>query len=210
LDVFAPQPANVETGHRKRMTPSVPFVVENVIYSPDDISRFDGSPLHFIYRDDNLLVGVTGAAWLQTLTTYIQLKRLLSLAPLGGVGVSGGPYPPGPTKGSGGNLPGDLGPPTGFFEDATLRGAQLRLSANRYWNDLTTVHSYVQTPLWTVEGSSWNDRITSFWSQGDTLLMYEHVNFQGDSLLSWEHNFDLGQIGWSNRISSIKNFGHIY
>ena len=47
LDVFAPQPANVETGHRKRMAPSVPFVVENVIYSPDDISRFDGSTAAF-------------------------------------------------------------------------------------------------------------------------------------------------------------------
>ena len=212
LDLFRPQPASETGGPSKRKPPSVPFAVDNVISSPEDIGRFDGQPLHFISRGGALLVGVTGPGWLQTLNLYMQLQRFLSLVPLGGVGMSG-PYDPNaPTKGWGGSQTNthDLGPPTAFFEDAAFRGAQLKLSANRAWSDLTAVHTYVNEGIIVSEGPSWNDRISSFWSQGETLLMFENTNFLGDTLLSWEYNLDLGPAGWNDRISSIKNFGNIY
>jgi hypothetical protein len=231
LDVFAPvsEPqAGASFSHRP---PKIPFTVAGVTYDPADIKRFDGQPLHFLYRtvgDAAELIGFVGNEWVRAVTAYAQLRLLGGLAaPAAGYGtllggVAGGyhpyphyPYYPSPGKGAKQHVAGLLltEAPTfacSFWEHANFRGRKLVLRARRAYRDLTKAGGGFLS-----FSSDWNDIISSVQLDGAAVRLFEHTNYEGDSLSIFPTaptfvfipNLEL--LGWNDRVSSIQNLGQL-
>ena len=234
-DLFAPvsePPAGASLSHRP---PKIPFTVAGVTYDPADIKRFDGQPLHFVWRQlgdqGTQLIGFVGNEWLRGITAYFQLQQLGMLAApaVAGYGAplhpSNAHYAPGPYYHPGGSYwvpypgryagqiaagisPGYEVLPTSarFYEHANNQGDRMRVDGNHTCYDLTKIGRGF------LNLADWNDVISSVKSNGATLLLFEHIHFAGDTLLvlPMELLNNLADVGWNDRVSSIKNFGKIY
>jgi hypothetical protein len=74
------------------------------------------------------------------------------------------------------------------------------------------VWRHEQNQLIGFVGNEWRRKPSSVQSNGATLLLFEHIHFAGDTLLvlPMELLNNLADVGWNDRVSSIKNFGKIY
>jgi len=227
LDVFAPiaeSPAGTSFSHRP---PKMPFTVGGVTYDPVDIKRFDGKPLHLVCRpvanNKVELIGFVGNEWIRAFTAYAQMRQLGWLGALSvGSPMAGPPqayyipsHPywdpyPGRQKEAVamGISPGHEIPSliARFYEDANFEGDHIRLDGNRQVSDLTKFGRGF------LSLGDWNDVISSMQSGGATVLLFEHINYAGDTLLALPTDIlnNLEDVGFNDRTSSIKNFGLIY
>jgi hypothetical protein len=230
LDLFAPVPSpQMPPEQITHKPPRIPFVMGDVTYDPGDIKRFNGQTLHFVLRPladgEHALLAFSGADWLRSLTCYFQMRQHASLVSAGGGGAGGQVAPlylivgggkdwyPGKDTGKGGVVVYPHPPGTEvlsllgrFYEDVNFKGDTLYLAANRVWPDLT------KRSRGFLGLGDWNDVICSVQTAGATLLLFEHIQFGGDTLLITPYDItaDLGKFGFDERTSSIKNFGSIY
>jgi len=233
LDLFAPDPEPPPGATFTHRPPKLPFTVGGVTYDPADVKRFDGKPLHFVRRpvanNKTELIGFVGNEWVRAITAYAQFRQLGWLGAPAVVGptfygpsvsayyVSGGYWDPHPgyqkAAVAAGILPGHEVPSLicRFYEDANFEGDRFWLAPHRKMPDLTTF----------TRGffglGDWNDIISSLQSDGATVLLFEDINFGGDTLLvlpsspGHPHIYNnLEDEGWNDRVSSIKNWGLIY
>jgi hypothetical protein len=233
LDVFAPvadPPSGTSYSHRP---PKISFTVGEVSYDPADIKRFDGQPLHLVWRqigDKPELIGFVGHELVRAITAYAQLRQLGWLAaPAAGYGtlfggVAGGyyPYPYVPYNPYGPSYGGAKSHVAGIltteapslavrlWEHANYQGGRLRINANQTCRDLTKIGRGF------LSAWDWNDIASSVTAYGSTVLLYEHSDFGGDALLvipgDQPYTFidNLATAGWNDRVSSVKNFGKMY
>ena len=215
VDLFASVPEPPPDSSFSHRPPKIPFTVSGVTYDPADIGRFDGQPLHFVCRQighATELIGFVGNEWVRAITTYAQLLQLSRLAaPAYPVLTAGGPYgPEGAVTGAGQPPP----PPDlpslicRLYEHANFRGAGLLIRANLAYSDFTKIRVLAAGP----GGGTWNDFVSSVKSDGATVLLFEAINFAGDTLLVMPNDLltNLETVGWNDRVSSIKNFGKMY
>ncbi|MFD9360091.1 hypothetical protein [Streptomyces sp. NPDC060031] len=180
--------------------PKVPFILNGTTYDPEDIGRFDGQELHYIATpgQDHMLVVDDP----ELITTWRQLlyldryrqggnRRTLSAEPVGRLNRSDRTYPR-----------------TWFFDDAGWQGHQIYLDANRGYDDLTNVSTW----LWPF--ANWNDRISSVWLIGTRVaVLHDNVGWSGESLTlqifdaAYELMIgDLTEWGWNDRASSLETW----
>jgi hypothetical protein len=218
------------------VVPKVPFILDGVTFDPGDIRRFDGEALVFmpiIKADGSLWLQVFHEEIRQVLAGYLQMRQVAGLiypedfsipgASTTPPGTSPG-QPPGtdywpPLVGCGGitgiacgapNLPtrGPLNPPITsgqiqMFDDADYSGNWFWLAKGYMWKDLTRV----SRGGWF--GDDWNDEISSLSSTNTTCIYYEHINFEGSSIILAPNKpiSNLSELGWNDRISSVWNYG---
>jgi hypothetical protein len=211
VDLFASVPEPPPDSSFSHRPPKIPFTVSGVTYDPADIGRFDGQPLHFVCRQighATELIGFVGNEWVRAITTYAQLLQLSRLAaPAYPVLTAGGPY-----GAEGAVVAGQ--PPTQelpslicyLYQHANFRGVGLRIRPNLAYSDFTKI------TLLGGGGTSWNDIVSSVKSEGATVVLFEAINFAGDTLLVMPNDFltNLETVGWNDRVSSVKNFGKMY
>lgn len=54
---------------------------------------------------------------------------------------------------------------------------------------------------------NWNDILSSIKvEKGNKIILFEHSNYEGDSLIVTTSKSNLKNIGWNDRASSIKTF----
>jgi hypothetical protein len=153
------------------------------------------------------LIGFVGNEWVRAITTYAQLLQLSRLAaPAYPVLTAEGPF------GAEGVVRAGQPPPQDvpslicrLYEHANFRGVGLLIRPYLAYSDFTKI-----TVL--GGGTTWNDIVSSVKSEGATVLLFEAINFAGDTLLVMPNDLltNLETVGWNDRVSSIKNFGKIY
>jgi hypothetical protein len=189
-----------------------------------------GPAVRFGYATE--LIGFVGNKWVRAITTYAQVSQLSQLAaPAAGVGPASAYYAPAysafggtytdPRRpfnretASAGAVRAGLPPPQDvpslnclLYQHANFQGAGLLIRPNRAYSDFTKIGVLAAGP----GGGSWNDIVPSVKSEGATVLLFEHVNFAGNTLLVMPNDLlaNLETLGWNDRVSSIKNFAWIY
>lgn len=153
-----------------------------------------------------------GDQWLQVMNGYLHMATIAHhIAPshyndpgYHGRGHGGHNRSSGPPRG----LPPPKAPRglarANLYEHINFDGDRLYLSKNRVWPDLSKVSMGFFS-------GSWNDKISSVETESATLVLFEHARFVGSTLLlpaRPARNFV--ELGWNDRVSSIKNFGYIY
>lgn len=228
LDLFAPAKTAPEAEYLHR-PPKIAFTVAGVTYDPRDIKRFDGQPLHFVSRragnKDRDLIGFIGNDWVRAIGSYFQMQQLAGIVAPPATGAGGSinpatayytpgsnywdPYP-GKQKGAvaagippGHEVPSLVGR---VYQHANFQGDRLRINGLQQCSDLT-----LQSRGFLGLGD-WNDIISSVQTDGATLLLFEHIHYAGDTLLVLpsDNLNNLADVGWNDRVSSLKNFGAVY
>ena len=189
------------------------------MYNPKDITRFDGQELHFVPTPtgDHLLVVDDRAlikSWLRL--AYQEQNENRNYQRFGTGGPTPTPNPPGPypsppyPPGSG-HTPYDPGyswtyphgggtttprPGERFWEDIHAKGSDLYCRPNRGYKDLTKVGMGIF--------GNWNDEISSVtMSQISHVTLYEHINWEGQTLSLFREEPDLRTHGWNDRASGV-------
>lgn len=201
----------IESGLRiKHQAPKIPVRIDGIDYDPADISRFDDTPLHYVYYHDE------GMPILQATTDRNQVNALFLLSsgiqpkgchwtasngwPAWECGPGVGDQPPAtPTP--------PPEPPTDFhsvqmFSDVNFEGDWFWLPRGFEWPRLSKVSR--NTFLWS--SGDWNDQISSVGRTSGTVFYFEHKQFQGSSLMVKGGSYEqwLDSIGWNDRISSVR------
>jgi hypothetical protein len=188
--------------------PELPVLVNGTLHDPQDISRFDGTELHSVLaRTGDHLIALDDRS---TMETWWQLLALsgMTAAPVPPVAaVASGPTiaPQVPPMQGADSIPGSHFPqvPPGscrFWSDMNYQGDEQMLGAGRQYSNLLDVGRGF------LGAGDWNDVISSFlWSAHVTsVVLFEHIHFQGSSHTSFTpHNF-LDQVGWNDRASSVR------
>lgn len=212
--------------------PQMPVTIDGVEYDPNDVRRFDGTPLHFLFyrlRD--------GEPILQALTDQSPLVS----ARLIGLYSRPTDWPPTPTPGSG--MPGQAPPgvvgPGGYdwvnggknegtTDGATSSSGRIIESPPAPPGDYDSIQmfsdvNYEGDWCWLGRGrqyarlsdvsrnkvlffsGDWNDQISSLGWTGGSVTYYEHAGFKGSTLdLHGSPVPSLTEIGWNDRISSVR------
>ncbi|AQZ63326.1 unnamed protein product [[Actinomadura] parvosata subsp. kistnae] len=171
-----------QAGPVRHRPPSMAVVLDGVEHDPQDLSRYDGRPLTFIYGARELVALTDDTALNGALWAASQLR--------GAQTATGDPRPP--TQGE-----------VQMFEHVDYGGDWFWLGARQAYNDLTGVH---HGPF---HAHDWNDEISSLGGTNCTVRYYEHINFGGSSILI-APNTDVPTLvpsGWNDRISSVWNVG---
>jgi hypothetical protein len=217
----------------------VPIEIDGTVYDPQDITRFNGQVIHFLYTQNDMgepmLQGFTGTEWSRAMQTYFQIRHLISAldvgphpldlfpptppspfslppypAPSGWPSWPPNPWAPSPWPPTFPLAPHPPAPPppppppeAKFHEHADFSGDWLWLGAHKEYNDLTEVgRGFLHT-------GDWNDIISSLDTSNFTVVLYEHINFEGPGISFPPHTSisNLSLVGWNDRASSIKNLG---
>jgi hypothetical protein len=181
-----PAPAQKSLIHR---VPSHALTVDGIQIAPNEITKYNGRPLHFFVtaemQAESRFAAYTSEQGLQQALRTHQ-EKAGAIRPLT----------------SGGNN-------TGFcFENIGFGGATLKIPRmNEWWNftlpDLTKV--YIHNFLW-WGWDPWNDIISSVKSEDHLLRFWENINLSGSSLLIavGVQITSLVPLGWNDRTSSIQ------
>jgi hypothetical protein len=160
--------------------PKVPFVLNGVIYDPDDVRRFDGRELHFVVAcgGDYLVVvddrGVMGPWW-----QSVYLSSLIDASPAASQSLN----------------------QTWLYENAGLGGVALALKRDRGYADLAEVGRGA------FRQGDWRARIASLVLLGTGVcVLHEGARWQGSSLTVFERTDDLEPFGWSGRAASVETW----
>lgn len=190
--------------------PKIPFILNGIMYDPKDITRFNGHELHFVpaLAGDHLLVVDNRAlikSWLRL--AYHEQNEYRSYQRFG----PGGPTPmPNPYDPFNPNKP-----PTGYgwyyphgggtgtspagamcWEDINAKGSSLHVRPNRGYKNLTKKSMGIF--------GNWNDEISSVtMNQISQVTLYEHINWQGQTLNLFRDDPDLRKYGWNDRASGV-------
>ena len=190
-----PQDSRIE-----QRVPQIPFILNGIMYDPKDITRFNGQELHFVPAPsgDHLLVVDNRAlinSWLHFAyleqNEYRSFQRVRVTPGTGGdpvpwwynLHVPGGTLPPGAT----------------CFEHIHMQGSSLDVRPNRGYKNLVKKDMGVLG----IYGN-WNDAISSVrMSQISHVTLFEHINWQGQTLNLFRDEPDLRSHGWNDRASGV-------
>jgi hypothetical protein len=182
--------------------PSLAVIVDGVEHAPEDLSRFDGRPLHFVASrtsggEPRLLAFTDDQPLRIALWASALVRRHQGATPASEVEErAGAPFTRGTVQ---------------MFEHAGFDGDWFWLQAGFGYSDLTRVY---HGPIWSR--GDWNDTISSVSATDCDVTYYEHTNWGGSSFFSPAYTGDptgghawgdLGAIGWNDRISSVANWG---
>jgi hypothetical protein len=202
--------------------PIIPVSIGGVIYDPKDLGRFENDPMLFVYAPSQAkhkLIGFVGPYTVDLIHSHLQrgvVASLLAAAAGGGGNITPSGYeagdpnadnPRGSPVGEPAGLPSttEVPSPSGlaqFFTDDQFRGDWLWLSSWHAWPDLTEVGRGF------LHVNDWNDVISSLKIDGATVELFTDINFGGPSILVRNAAIpNLSDIGWNDRVSSIKNWG---
>ncbi|MDA8217873.1 MAG: hypothetical protein M0Z94_09690 [Dehalococcoidales bacterium] len=190
IEALYPDPENAPIVHP---IPNYPVVVDGVRYQPEEISRFNGRALRFIWDKKSAAEGVIYA-----FTTAQGLERYLKEQ------WNWSPSAKPPTAGSSATLAEPsaiIGPEsvdpywTLFYEHDGFDGNSIRLEPGACFGDLTS---------WPA---GWNDRISSLKvaTAASWTVLYEDIMMSGSQ--HWEQSGverpSLSPFGWNDRASSV-------
>ena len=206
--------------------PQIPVTIDGIEHDPRDISRFDGTPLHFIFSrlpdGQPSLQATSDGGQLQVARLIWRALNPLDWQPPGptppvsppgqpppqppgpgsyvwppGGGTSGQPVSPPPPQ----QPPGDWGS-VQMFSDVNYQGDWFWLNKGYEWARLSKVSR--GTVLFF--SGDWNDQISSIGWTGGPVTYYEHANFQGSSMTipPKQPTPELVTLGWNDRISSVR------
>lgn len=190
-------------------TPHFPVAVDGVVYDPNDLSRFDGSALHFLLLHDEsgpLLQATTDAKKIAAIKAVDVLVRPRDFVPdRPEEGLPGGRHkdprqdhyePPPPPQ------PPVTGSSIQMFSDIDWEGDWCWLDKGFQISRLSKVSR--NTVL--MFSGDWNDHISSLSATDGFVTYFEHANFQGSSITiePYHPKNHLLDIGWNDRISSVR------
>ncbi len=233
LETCRPKTEGGDSVHR---IPQMPVLIDNVLYDPKDITRFNGNTLHFMALssdESERFRAYSGEQWRRSLALYLQIRDMTSLfglAPLD-IPIPGVPPPPGPGgpglpppppdlplpggPGPSGNPPppGPAAPPAA---PSHPKEAQFFSDAG-YTGDWLWLGPRLQwSDLTRVSrakvlfwSSNWNDVISSVISWYGIVVLCEHINLGGSTfgVQAALPIHNLTSYGWNDRVSSIVNWG---
>jgi len=198
------------------VAPRIPVMIDGVEYEPADISRFDGTPLHFIYHrlangrplfqatSDRNQVNTLSLIW-----SFVRPKDYWTGVSDGDgrVGLGRVHDPAQQTQGSGSAPEPDEGPPNWWasvqmFSDDNYGGDWCWLE-----NGYQIAHlSKISRNTVLFFSGDWNDQINSLAGTGGPVTYFEHANFQGSTLTipPGQPMPELRSLGWNDRISSVR------
>jgi hypothetical protein len=177
-----PRSAGLPTKHK---TPLLPFVLNGTLYDPADITRFDGTELHFLPADDHIIAiddrAVMAEVWRNS---YLMTRSGRALP--SGFGWAPGSYTA--CEGSVASTP-DMGTSSirpqvnygpiicgaVFCEDSGFGGDGIDLYRNNGYPDLTRLGRGF------LGSSDWNDTISSFYTTNYVVVLYENINYAGST-----------------------------
>ncbi|WP_182813023.1 peptidase inhibitor family I36 protein [Bacillus sp. ME78] len=161
------------------------------IYNPEDITYFNGQELHFVLS--------TSGDYMLAVDNRRLFKIWLRLAFNEIFGCNNSPYEL--TELRPFLFPDMLDPltftpKTYFYEHIDYNGDYLSLSPNRGYKNLTNVRMSIF--------EDWNDKISSFQMNNTRVTtLYEHINWEGQTLTMFGSVSNLRIYGWNDRASSI-------
>jgi hypothetical protein len=172
--------------------PQISIVIDGVYYAPQEIQQLNGISLHFVLSEETqkeefLYIFKTP----QEVQQYLQFQKTL---PLNLIKLQNSSIQASLTTTVSAN----------FFEHLFFNGAVLTLEAGHAWSDLEKACK--SQFLWWCT-SDWNKVISSVRTGSTTVMLFEHINFEGSSLTIPPHRSveSLVPLGWNNRVSSILN-----
>jgi len=191
--------------------PKIPFILNGIMYDPKDITRFNGQELHFVPAPagDHLLVVDNRAlikSWSRLARHEQNEYRSYQRFGPGRQTPTPNPYDyHNPTESSTGWYY-NLGPfpgtsPAGAicWEDINAKGSDLYVRPNRGYKDLTKKSMGIFGL-----GGDWNDEISSVTMNKISMVrLYEHINWQGQTLDLFRDDPDLSKYGWNDRASGV-------
>jgi hypothetical protein len=203
--------------------PSVPILVDSVLYDPADIVRFNGQELHSVLAPDHKsMIAVTDR---QVISRWWELNYVSAM-----MGQSPFALPRAMNNDrSGSSIPRETAgtsslyrysppdPICWYFEHPGRQGSWITHPANRGFGDLTAVHSGFAG--W---GDSWNDRISCVWVvnmwhcvlhediywAGSTLSLQSSIAASPEGPISFPEILvdDLRAFGWNDRASAVEGW----
>ncbi|HEX4816231.1 MAG TPA: hypothetical protein VFV66_26095 [Nonomuraea sp.] len=180
--------------------PTIPFLLNGVMYDPQDITRFNGQELHTVATPDaDHMLAIDDREVIESWWRLTYLERYRS--ELHHPEAEGRP-----SKAGDGQLLKTFYPRTWFYEHINLGGSQIYLNKNRGYKDLTEVSDGLF--------SDWNDKISSYYMIGTQVtVLHEHVNWTGQThstVLSYpppeRKVLELLSVGWNDRASSVETW----
>jgi hypothetical protein len=201
--------------------PKIPFILNGVMYDPQDIVRFNGKELHFIpSANDDYMAVVDNrdvvANWMQNAylssVAGVDLRAAAQKYSHGGYNWGEGPGPrdygppppgqpggPSIVVGSGQTAGGRPGSWAHFFQDDWYQGDSFFLDAGLMYQDLTKVGRGMF--------GDWNDEISSIGFQNISFIaLGSDIDFGGGLLFLWNGEPwrpSLNVYGWNDRVSSV-------
>lgn len=175
------------------------------MHDPKDIIRFNGQELHFVLAPagDHLLVVDNRTllkSWLEL--AYHEQYGYRSYTHFDTGTPRAGGFGTGTPDGSGAVLHIPLGgtgphhPHTLFWEHINAKGASLYLRPGRGYKNLKKVSMGIF--------GNWNDEISSVTLSGTSMAtLYEHINWEGQTLNLFRSERDLHRLGWGDRASAV-------
>ena len=198
--------------------PTRAFVLNGVVYDPQDIKRFNGTELHLVATvsdkpilafDDKTIIGrFWQDSYISSMASVIDFQFASSPEPSRRGDLDPNNYapadyppvvvtPPPPTQGSSGGYKAG----TFFYEDINFMGELLYLAPGWTYRDLSDLGRGLFR--------NWDDVISSLNFAGiKALCLCESGNFQGSTYSFFEDSgqwfqHDLRDYGWNDRASSV-------
>jgi hypothetical protein len=184
--------------------PGRPFVLNGTLYDPEDVRRFDGQELYWVFKDGMLVAfddrDLMARVWELTLAVPLPGTDLNVPAPGGTI--------PGPEEPSGIRWPpGDQAIGTFFYEHSPPDPEYIYAD----WGDsLYLPRGYGYPRLSKVcRGflcfGDWNDVISAYRSNGQgTVALFEHANYGGLAWTTFNTSlWELNSMGWNDRASGV-------
>jgi hypothetical protein len=198
--------------------PGLPVLLRGTLYDPADITRFDGTELHFIATGKDHILAIDDRAIMENLwqTSYLASMARSDYTTMkettdtsvptvtdGGVrptSVDGG-YTGGYTCAW--VTPTAPNPHTNFYEDINYGGDRLELASGF---EIPKLSGHHLGPFWS--GDDWNDNISSIQMvRTEATVIFEHVNKTGQSFSFFRSEPNLVNLGWNDRASSAVTWG---
>jgi hypothetical protein len=204
--------------------PSLPILLRGTLYDPQDISRFDGTELHFVATGGDHILAIDDRAmmenWWQTSFLSSMASSNNTMLPRSthgttinngrpGSGVEPTDFTPRPTLVGGCYLVPTPAPieHTNFYEHPGFIGDRLELEAGQgAISDLREEH------LGGIfSGHDWNDKISSVQMvRTEVTVLFEHISFSGNSItITGGGAGELFSLGWDDRASCVQTWGSI-
>ena len=209
-DSSAPRPV--------QRVPKIPVRLRGTLYDPQDITRFDGTELHFVYAGEEELVAIDDRTVMENLWQTSYLTSLARSSDYTTKKRTTDPSIPQPTDG--GLRPTTFGgtsygyacawvtppapiPHTNFWEHINFDGDRLELGTNR---DILDFRDFHLGPFWS--GHDWNDKPSSIQMvRTEATVIWEDIHKQGQSFSMFTSVPNLVNVGWNDRTSSAVTWG---